>query len=99
LKDHAAIGAGAGDFLFVEDDGAGGGHFQAGEDADERGFTAAGWTYDADKFAAMDLEVDVVECLGLALAGGEYLAKLTNVEDDRALVDATKSIDNRRLLV
>ena len=61
LKDHAAVAPGSVDRLALQQYLAAGVFFQSGEDADERGLAAAGRPDDAQEFAPMGREIDVVE--------------------------------------
>ena len=59
----------AGDFGAVEDNAAGGGRVETGEEAKERGLAAAGWTHDGARFAALNFEVDTFEDVDAVGAG------------------------------
>jgi hypothetical protein len=69
--DGAAVGGEGGDVAAAEDDGAGVGDFQAGDDAEEGGFSAAGGAEEGDEFAVTDEEGDIAEDGGWAEALGE----------------------------
>ncbi len=57
--------------LAVDEDGAGGGVVEAGDEGDEGGFAGAGGADDGEGGAGGDVEVDVVEDLGAAGGVGE----------------------------
>ena len=61
LKDHAAIRAGLGDRLAVEQDAAAVGADQPGDDAQQRRFAAAARPDDADKFAVIHVQREVID--------------------------------------
>ena len=85
--DIAALAAGAagrrsGDALVVQRHGSGAGRDEAGDDLGEGRFAAAGFADEAEGFAGCDLQVDVVEDMGLA----EAPADLVEAQEGQALV-------------
>ncbi|MDT4879435.1 hypothetical protein FQZ97_1151110 [compost metagenome] len=71
LEHHGALGAGFVDLTAVEDDPAGGGLVQAGDDVQNGGFAAAGVADQGDELALVDAQVDVLQRAVKALVGGE----------------------------
>ena len=92
LKHHAAILAGAGDGLAVEQHLAAALSVEAGERADQRGFAAAGRADDADELAPMHLKIDIAQRLGFAARGGKAPAQVAHVENHLALLEAVKPL-------
>ena len=64
--DAALVGGDARHVLALEQHLAGGGHFKPADDAQQRGLAAAGGPQQRDKFALADVQVDVVQHLGIA---------------------------------
>ena len=81
----------------IQQDSAVRGGLQTGNDPVQRRLAAAGWTDDADEFAAVDFEGDVLERRhGLSLAADEGFADSLHVQDYRALPDAGKALAHFR---
>ena len=71
LEDHAAVLAGAGDCLAVEQDATLAGQHEATEQIHQGRLAATRGADDRDKFALGDLQIDAVDHPHLAAGGGE----------------------------
>ena len=91
LEDHAAVRAGPGDGMAVEQNFAAGGFIESGDDADERGFAATGRADDADEFAAVDVERHVVEDDVRAAVGAEALFRSRTLRMTGRCADALET--------
>jgi len=81
LEHHAALGAGAGDFLVVADQAALGGQQQAGDQVEQRGLAAARVPDQGNELALVDLQVDVPQGVEAALFGVEHHLGLADVDE------------------
>jgi hypothetical protein len=75
-RDVAVAGFQASDVLATEKDGACVGFFQAGDDAEKGGFSAAGWAEEDDEFPVSGLQAHVAE----GVFGAEFLGDVFDAE-------------------
>src|SRR6185503_5330939 len=87
LEDHAAVRAGTGDLMAVDENFAARRLIETGVDADERGFSAAGWTENAEEFATVEIEGNVFERNVGAAVGAEIFSQLAHLQDHRAFAN------------
>ena len=80
------------DALAVEEEGAGGDVFEAGDEAEEGGFAAAGGADEDGEFLVADGEVDAAEDLG----GAEGFADLLELDGGQSASPWEFEIDARR---
>ena len=79
LEDHGAVDARAVDRLAVEQDLATTQRFQPGDDAQQGGLAAARGPDEGDELVGLDIQVDRLQRLHLALLADEGLADLTDM--------------------
>jgi hypothetical protein len=68
----------ADDLFAVEEDAAGGGVIEAGEEAEEGAFAAAGGAHDGDELAGRDVEIEAAEDIDPVGGGGDGLGESTH---------------------
>ena len=71
--DIPLVGGEGGDVPALQDDAAGIGGFQAGDDAEGGGFAAAAGAQEGDKLPLLDIDADAPEDLGIAECLGNIL--------------------------
>ena len=100
LEHHAEIRAGSLDGSVVDEDDSAGRGLQAGEDANERRFSAARWSDHAEEFAAVGIDRDVAE-RDRRLAVGEFerLAEALDAQSDLARLQLVETRTHRGRLV
>jgi hypothetical protein len=68
----------ADDLFAVEEDAAGGGVIESGEEAEEGAFAAAGGAHDGDELAGRDVEIEAAEDIDPVGGGGDGLGESTH---------------------
>ena len=95
MKHHAAIAARAIHRFAIDQHLARGMFFQPSKDPDQGGLTAARSADDADKFAPVNLEVDIAQRFHFALRSRIALVKAPHFEHHLALPNACEAIAHR----